>query len=207
MYVYVFEFGVNCQFNTPNKFRKNISPTPPKLYMLRETKGRLKQKKGDGCIEREIWTECPLCIPALISRDCDCSRGHSPVIKSCWITKTISVRAAQAYLAAWWKLPPHAGLIYFNQIWTMPDKCSIPPLCSSILCVLRPLPPSLQAESSPLVSLAPHSPAWMKSHFLTLKPSRSHFSSVTSESDPKKSLGELQEVLWLSVLHDAYPKP
>lgn len=86
-------------------------------------------------------------------------------------------------------------------------QSSIPPLCSSILCVLQPLPPSLQAELIPPVSLTPHSPVWMKTHSLPLKPSRSHFYSVTSDPHLWKPLGEIQKVHSLLVLHDTYPIP
>lgn len=87
-------------------------------------------------------------------------------------------------------------------------QSSIPPLCSSILYVLQPHPPlSLQAELIPPVSLTLHSPVWMKSHFLPLKPSRSHFYSVTSDPHLWKPLGELQKVHSLLALHDTYPIP
>lgn len=153
------------------------SDTSQALYDKERHKGDWKGKKEiEGGIEREIKTEHPLCVYSCVNqqglwwqqRTYACDRvllNNKEYLCPCGL----GLSGCQM------KITPHTGLIYFNQIWAKPDKCSIPPLRSSILCVLRPLPPSLQAELSSLVSLTPlpHSPAWMKSNFLPLKPSRS----------------------------------
>lgn len=72
---------------------------------------------------------------------------------------------------------------------------------SLIHSLYPPTPPFiLQAELSSLVSLvAPHprSQRGWKSHFLSLKPSRSHSPSLMSDPDPQKPLGELSLRKWI----------
>lgn len=128
--------------------------------MRMEKKNTFQILYGSEKGERKGWGEQSiLSIPVLISRDCDGSGGHMPVIESGWITNLCLCSAGLS--GCLMKITPHTGLIYFNQIWPKPDKCSIPPLCSSILCPLcLRLPPScrlnpaLLCHSSPLVLTA-----------------------------------------------------
>lgn len=166
------------------------SDTSQALYDKERHKGDWKGKKEiEGGIEREIETEHPLCVYSCVNQQGLWWQHRTHACDRVLLNnKEYLCPCGSGLSGCEMKITPHTGLIYFNQIWPKPDKCWIPPLCSSILCVLRPLPPSLQAELSSLVSLAPlpHSPAWMKSHFLPLKPSRSHSLSVTSDPVPQK---------------------
>lgn len=116
-----------------------------------------RETRGEG---GRVWKEKleKSILSVLISRDCDGSRGHAAVIESCWITKNLCL-CSSGLSGCLMKITPHTGLIYFNQIWPKPDKCSIPPLRSSILC---PLPPSLL-----------HPAGWIKLSCVTRRPSSS----------------------------------